>query len=43
MELLQHARFRFVAYPVDVLGKSGVFAAYAGMASFRLYYRIGTG
>ncbi len=28
-ELLQHARFGFVAYPVDVLGKSGVFAAYA--------------
>lgn len=28
-ELLQNARFGFVAYPVDVLGKSGVFAAYA--------------
>jgi len=28
-ELLQHARFGFVAYPFDVLAKSGVFAAYA--------------
>ena len=28
-ELLQQARFGFIAYPVDVLGKSGVFAAYA--------------
>jgi hypothetical protein len=28
-ELLQQARFGFVAYPFDVLGKSGVFAAYA--------------
>lgn len=28
-DLLQQARFGFVAYPVDVIGKSGVFAAYA--------------
>jgi hypothetical protein len=28
-ELLQRARFGFVAYPVDVIGKSTVFAAYA--------------
>ena len=28
-ELLQHSRFGIVAYPYDVLGKSGVFAAYA--------------
>jgi hypothetical protein len=28
-ELLQHARFGFVAYPLDFIGKSGVFAAYA--------------
>jgi hypothetical protein len=28
-ELLQRARFGFVAYPVDCIGKSGVFAAYA--------------
>jgi hypothetical protein len=28
-ELLQQARFGFVAYPIDVIGKSGVFAAYA--------------
>src|SRR5262249_37540788 len=28
-ELLLQARFGFVAYPVDVIGKSGVFAAYA--------------
>src|SRR5262249_54091307 len=28
-ELLQQARFGFIAYPFDVLGKSGVFAAYA--------------
>ena len=28
-ELLQQARFGFVAYPLDVLGKSGAFAAYA--------------
>ena len=27
--LLQEARFGIVAYPVDVIGKSGVFAAYA--------------
>jgi hypothetical protein len=28
-ELLQSARFGFVAYPLDFIGKSGVFAAYA--------------
>ena len=28
-ELLQQARFGFVVYPLDVLGKSGAFAAYA--------------
>jgi len=28
-ELLQRARFGFVAYPLDFIGKSGVFAAYA--------------
>jgi hypothetical protein len=28
-KLLQQARFAFIAYPVDVIGKSGVFAAYA--------------
>ena len=28
-DLLHRARFGFVAYPVDVIGKSGVFAAYA--------------
>jgi hypothetical protein len=28
-EVLQHAKFGFLAYPVDLLGKSGVFAAYA--------------
>jgi hypothetical protein len=28
-ELLQQAKFGFVVYPFDVLGKSGVFAAYA--------------
>jgi hypothetical protein len=28
-ELLQHARYGFVAYPFDFLAKSGVFAAYA--------------
>jgi hypothetical protein len=28
-ELLHSARFGFIAYPFDVLGKSGVFAAYA--------------
>jgi hypothetical protein len=28
-ELLQNARFGLIAYPFDVLGKSGVFAAYA--------------
>ncbi len=28
-QLLQQARFGFIAYPVDVIGKSGVFAAYA--------------
>ena len=28
-DLLAQARFGFVAYPFDVLGKSGVFAAYA--------------
>jgi hypothetical protein len=28
-ELLQQARFGFIAYPVDVISKSGVFAAYA--------------
>ena len=28
-ELLQRARFGFVAYPLDLIGKSGVFAAYA--------------
>jgi hypothetical protein len=28
-ELLQRTRFGFVAYPLDFLGKSGVFAAYA--------------
>src|SRR5262245_39459494 len=28
-ELLQKARFGFVAYPLDFIGKSGVFAAYA--------------
>src|SRR5262249_9713854 len=28
-ELLQRARFGFIAYPRDVIGKSGVFAAYA--------------
>jgi hypothetical protein len=28
-ELLQRARFGFVAYPVDCIGKSGVLAAYA--------------
>lgn len=28
-DLLHQARFGFVAYPVDVIGKSGVFAAYA--------------
>lgn len=28
-ELLHQARFGFIAYPVDVIGKSGVFAAYA--------------
>jgi len=28
-DVLAHARFGFVAYPFDVLGKSGVFAAYA--------------
>jgi hypothetical protein len=28
-ELLQHARFGFIAYPFDALAKSGVFAAYA--------------
>jgi hypothetical protein len=28
-ELLQRARFGFIAYPLDVIGKSGVFAAYA--------------
>jgi len=28
-ELLRRARFGFVAYPLDVIGKSGVFAAYA--------------
>jgi hypothetical protein len=28
-ELLQRARFGFVAYPLDCIGKSGVFAAYA--------------
>jgi hypothetical protein len=28
-ELLQHARFGFIAYPRDFLAKSGVFAAYA--------------
>jgi hypothetical protein len=28
-ELLQQARFGLLAYPFDVLGKSGVFAAYA--------------
>ena len=28
-ELLQNARFGFVAYPLDFIGKSGVFAAYA--------------
>jgi len=28
-ELLQRARFGFIAYPLDFIGKSGVFAAYA--------------
>jgi hypothetical protein len=28
-ELLQQARFGFLAYPLDLIGKSGVFAAYA--------------
>jgi hypothetical protein len=28
-ELLQRVRFGFVAYPLDLIGKSGVFAAYA--------------
>jgi hypothetical protein len=28
-ELLQNARFGFLAYPLDFVGKSGVFAAYA--------------
>jgi hypothetical protein len=28
-ELLQRTRFGFVAYPLDLIGKSGVFAAYA--------------
>jgi hypothetical protein len=28
-ELLQRAKFGFIAYPLDVIGKSGVFAAYA--------------
>jgi hypothetical protein len=28
-ELLQQARFGFLAYPLDFIGKSGVFAAYA--------------
>jgi hypothetical protein len=28
-ELLQEARFGFIAYPLDYLCKSGVFAAYA--------------
>ena len=28
-ELLQHTRFGFIAYPLDFIGKSGVFAAYA--------------
>jgi hypothetical protein len=28
-DLLQHARFGFVAYPLDFIGKSGVFVAYA--------------
>ena len=28
-ELLQRTRFGFVAYPLDFIGKSGVFAAYA--------------
>jgi hypothetical protein len=28
-ELLREVRFGFIAYPVDVIGKSGVFAAYA--------------
>lgn len=28
-ELLQRARFGFVVYPLDLIGKSGVFAAYA--------------
>jgi hypothetical protein len=28
-ELLQRARFGFIAYPLDRMGKSGVFAAYA--------------
>jgi hypothetical protein len=28
-ELLQRARFGFVAYPLDFIGKSGIFAAYA--------------
>jgi hypothetical protein len=27
-ELLQHARFGLIAYPLDVIGKSGVFATY---------------
>ena len=27
-EILHHARFGLIAYPVDVIGKSGVFAAY---------------
>jgi hypothetical protein len=28
-ELLQRTRFGFIAYPLDFIGKSGVFAAYA--------------
>jgi hypothetical protein len=28
-KLLQQTRFGFIAYPIDVIGKSGVFAAYA--------------
>jgi hypothetical protein len=43
-EQLHHARFGFLAYPLDFVGKSGVFAAYAahGVVPIVLSEKLGT-
>src|SRR5262249_9681353 len=37
-EVLQRARFGLLAYPFDVLGKSGVFAAYAAHGTIPIVF-----